>query len=332
MSIQFKIILGFIAGSLMLLMGYCIYQQHSTIKTLQTITESQQNQQKYLEDNIVRIQSTLVSKDEFSNKLKELDMNLSAINKDMKSIGAKATSIITLQNETNGTIEKALKSSGKTPNPPGQVEELSCKESGCYQDKYGYFKFQQQLDLKDSGIPLGSVTFNATSPTPWNYNIFPRTYSTSIVLALDKSGNKSAYAKVSIKPKNGSDESYDLPQTQVSYTEELPSSNFSWWNPRVMAGLVGGISSGGSGINFAMIPSLQLFTSSYGQVDYNSKFSILGLGFGYDITNRTIPIVITPFTYRIFDGILFQNINIGPSFGADFFGRTFVGLQLNLGL
>ena len=332
MSIQFKIILGFVAGSLMLLMAYCVKQQYDTIKSLEAITKSQQNQQKYLEDNITRIQATLVSKDEFSNKLKELDINLSIINKDLNSIGAKADGIITLQNKTNGTIESALKSSGQIPNTPAQVEELACKETGCYKDKYGYFKFQQQLKLSDGKIPVGTISFNSISATPWSYNIFPRIYNTSIILATDKSGNKTAYAKVSIKPQDGSDESYDLPQTQVTYVEELPSSEFSWWYPRVMVGFVCGISSGGSGINLAIIPSLQLFTSSYGQLDYNSKFSILGLGFGYDITNRSLPIVITPFTYRIFDGNLFQNINVAPSFGSDFFGRTFVGMQLNLGL
>ncbi len=333
MSLQFKIILGFVSGSLILLMAFCIKQQRDTIKSLQVITETQQNQQKYLDNNITRIQATLVSKDDFANKLKELDMNLSTINKDLSSIGAKADGIITVQNKTNETIRTKIPSTSTIPLPP-VTEDLSCKEEGCYKDKYSYFKFQQVLSLKDNNIPLGIVSFDATSPTPWAYKIYAKTYSTSIVLAADKLGNKSAYAKVSIKPEDGTDNSYDLTQTQVTYTEQLPSNQFSWWNPRMMAGFAGGISFGGSGADFSTMPNFQVFTSSYGQFTHNPKFSILGIGLGYNITTQTIPVVISPFSYRIFDGSFFQNINVGPSFGIDldFFGRSFVGLQLNLGL
>jgi hypothetical protein len=326
MDLKFKIALSFVACSLLLLMGYCIKIQNDTIKQLQSITESQQNQQKYLEDNITRIRSTLVSKDEFSNKLKELDLNLSSINKDLSSIGAKANEIIVIQNKTLGTIKEGLASSGKTPLPP--VDGLSCKEDGCYKDKYGYFKFQQQLSLSDNNMPVGTVSFNATSPTPWSYTIFPRTYNTSIVLATDSLGKKTAYAKVSIESEG---KTYTLPQTQVKYYEQLPSNEFSWFNPRILMGLSAGISMD-SDIKYSMIPGLQLYIASYGQLKYNPKLNILGVGAGFDIISKTTTLMITPFTYRLFDSNLVQNLHLGPSVGFDIHERTFLGLQISLGL
>jgi hypothetical protein len=326
----FAIIGTVVIISIIAVLIYVIKVQRDIIGS---IDESNKEQVK-LKDNITRVESSMLSSKEFDEKLKSLALDLDVIKQDLDKVGGKVNQIILSENITPGGTFPGQPSSGTKPIPPTEQPTSSeCKN--CYVDTYGYFTKIQQYKLNEplsnnTMVPYGMVEFDATKEKPWNYEVYRRTYNSTIVIATDAAGRKRAYSKVSITPNDGTSKRYDLPETEVQYYERYPEPEFYPWNPRVMFGFDLGYS---TNKEFAMVPSLQIFISSYGKTKHDSDWYIGGVGGGYDVISNNYNLVITPFSYNInTDNSIFQNINIGPSVGVDLSGNVYGLGGLRLGL
>jgi len=296
---------------------YVVIQQQSIINSV----DSAAKEQKFLKDNITRIESSLLTEKAFNEKLKTLNMDLAEIKKDLAKVGGEIDQIIISEGKTPGGTGTGLPSSGTIPISDTPVPvDTSTNTNACYKDPYGYLKNIQLFTLKEplntnSSIPFGEMSFDATKAKPWGYKVYPRTYISSVVIATDASGGKRAYSKISIKPDDGSNKIYDLPQVEVKYYEKLPEAKMHWWNPRATVGFDIGWS---SKPQFASTISAQVFTSSYGKLKQSPSFKFVGVGLGYNIPSSTYSVVVSPFTYKITgDKSIFQSINIGPSVAVD---------------
>jgi len=290
-----------------------------------------------------------LSKDEFNKKLDALNMDMSAIKSDLSKTNSTLTSILVATNTTPGVIVNNAPNTGfyphsVDPNPPsGTIPPISspsgqiCKigENNCVVDQYGYFSNLPYIKINEpttnnQQIPIGEITFDARKQTPWGYKILPREYSTSFVLASDTAGHKTAYAKMSIKPNDGSGKSYDLPETQVQYYEKLPGAEFFWWNPQVMLGIGAGASSKPA---FAYGPDLQLFIMGYGKYKIAPEWKFIGLGVGYDINNANYNLAISPFAYKLGnEDSIIRNLHIKPTVSVGIDGKVSVMIGFGLSL
>lgn len=311
-------------------MGYVIKTQRDLIKSY----ENNVVEQRQLKDNIVAIQGQLLTAKDFDEKLKTINMDLATIKQDLKKTNSEISSIIVTKNITPGIILTGQPSDGSYPLPDNSVQTPeNIAVPTCLEDKYGYltkvpyFKLNEPLNGGKS-VPFGEVTFNATNKNPWGYTVLPREYSTTIVLAEDSLGKKTAYAKMSIQPK-GLDR-VDLPETQISFVEKMPEAKMFWWNPKIMFGISAGYS---TSPGFSFSPTMQVYTSSFGKFKHKPDWILFGVGLNYDINQNKTNGVISPFMYKITnDKSIIQNTYIGPSvgFGVDGSVSILAGIQFSM--
>ena len=341
MDTKTKIILAVIAVCIVAVMAYTIKVQRDMIAGLaQNSTEQRQ-----LKDNIAAMQASLLSKDEFNRRLESMNMDLSTIKSDLSKTNSTITSLLTIVNTTPGGTNTNVPNTGFYPIPttnpinpvvpnPISPAALACKDAGkdCVLDQFSYYnklpylKLDEPTKTKDT-IPFGEVSFDATKQSPWSTKVYARTYTTSIVLATDPQGRKTAYAKMNIK---SNDKSIDLPETQIQFAETLPFSKFFWWNPRILFGLDAGMTQKAS---FSYGPTLQAFFVGYGQYSFKPKWFIGGVGINYDIHNANYNVAISPFMYNIgSNDSIIQNVSVGPTINVDFTGIMSImgGARLSL--
>lgn len=314
--------------SIFAIMGYVIKSQNDILKSI----ELSSKEQKFLKDDITRIESTLLTKDDFDSKLNSIDMDISVIREDLQSVGGQIDAILQASAKTPGETKINQPSTNTIPIPDDEIpRDPNCPN--CFTDKYGYFSNIQRLELSEplsnnTRVPFGSVEFNATKENPWNYSITPRTYTSTVVIASDRNGNKRAYTKISITP-DGS-KPYSLPQVETKFFEKYPESSFFLWNPRAMVGLDTGYSTNNS---MSANISGQVFISSYGRTKKDTDWYIGGIGLGYDAVSKNPNFVATPFSYKITSpSSVFQNINLGPSIGVDIKGNVYGLFGLRFGM
>lgn len=339
MDNKFKITIAVVMICLFAVMGYTIKQQNDIIKALSANAE----QQRFLKDDITAVKSTLLTSADLDKKLASVNMDLETLKKDLNKTGSDVSAILIVTNKTPGSDKKGQPSTGYYPIPAENPSKDPVTPSGpiastcgpdCATDTYGYYNKVPYYRLSESlgslSVPLGEVSFNMREANPWNEKVYGRTYSSSVVIATDAAGVKTAYAKMTIQPNDGSNKTYSLPETQVQFYERLPESKFYLLNLRASFGLDLGYS---SKPGFVYGPTAQIFISSYGKYKHKPDWYIAGLGINYDINNSDYNFALSPFAYKITgDDSMFQNINIGPTIAIDLHGNIsgFIGFKLSL--
>jgi hypothetical protein len=109
------------------IMAYVIKTQYDILNALDESTK----QQKFLQDNITRIESTKLSSADFEKQLVGLNLDLSVITADLKKVNGKIDTILVSDAKTPGGKGTGLPSTSTIPNtnPPTNND---CK------DTYGY--------------------------------------------------------------------------------------------------------------------------------------------------------------------------------------------------
>jgi len=342
MSLITKIILA-IAGVLVVgAIGFIIYQQIE-MHNMQTAINQSVITQKQLADQIVRSQSSYVSKDDLNNFAKQNDINLNTISKDLSTLGASLTGINHVTVNSGGTVATNVGSTSSTPDThPSTVPTVKCngQDIPCPNaDPYGYTSNVQHLELNEQfagatatstvAVPIGNVSFDASSSKPWSEDIYPRTYSVNNVLGTTADGKHVVYNTIQITS-NG--KTVPINATTGTYEETLPASSFTLFNPRLF------LTSGGalnvSHFNGSANLGITMQVSSYGKTLAQPAISILQLGAGYQTGTQNATAIINPVSFNI-GGILpkglMDSTYIGPSYQIDMKGNMFIGGNLSIG-
>ena len=325
-------------GVIVFALGYVIYNQEK-IKTQQTALQTAVTQQQQLVDGITRASSTYATKDDIASFAASQDLNLKAIQDNLSKLGAQVGSVTVTTIDSTGQTQTNIPSTGTgpaNPKPPTPVT-VNCPSGGTVtcpnNDPYGYQQKEQTLTLnEDLGtlkIPIGTVGFSAFQAVPWNINVLPREYSVDTVVGIDQNQKETIYSKVSVTVGG---QTYAAPIKSSTTKQELPSSSFSFWNPRVLMGLDGGVNVSHFGGEFT--PSVSLGIMSYGQYKTTPDFSILEVGAGYDTVSHNVQLVVTPVAYNFgknFFSPLANNTYLGPGVTIGTDGSIGVGLGLRVG-
>lgn len=310
------------AGAILTLgaLSFIIYNQIQ-IKNQQTAIQSQLIPMQQLVDGIVRSQSQYATKADMEKFASDNNVNLKAIKDNLDALGAQVASINVVTAGSQGQSSGHIPSSttgpdNPTPKPPVCKDGTPCPDA----DPYGYMQKQQNLALNEDfstvKVPLGSVGFSAWQKDPWSVNILPREYSVSTVVGTDDHERQYFYNKFSMKV---GDKSYDIPIKSATTKQEVPSASFSWWNPRIFAGVDGGVNF--THVQGEFTPHVSLGVMSYGQFKTTPDFSILEVGLGYGIVNKTAEVVVTPVAY-----------NIGRNFLSPLANNTYIAPSLQIGV
>jgi hypothetical protein len=295
----------------------------------QQMIEEQITKQKELIDGIVRSQNQYATKQDIEQFAKDNGVTLDIIQKDLDKLKAEVISINVTTTNSKSQKDINLPSTGTGEKNPDS--NPTCKDGSCV-DQFGYMKTEQKLTLnEDFGtikVPIGEVGFKAWNQQPWNTNILGREYHITTVVGVDENQRTYYYNKVGVKV---GDNDYTLPITRAETKQELPEAKFSWWNPRLFAGMDGGVNLTKTKGEFT--PSLNLGIMSYGRYKSQPDWSILSVGAGYSLVSQSAQIVITPVTYNIGKHIpLVDNTYLGPSLHVGTDGGISVMFGLRVGL
>jgi hypothetical protein len=337
-SVLVKILIAIGAVLTIGALGLIIYNQEQH-KAQLTAIQTQVVQQQQLIDGIVRSQSSYATSTDLAKFASDNDINLKAIQDNLKSLNSSlaAINVITATSTGQTTTNQSSTGTGPAnPTPPSTSTTVACTggTATCPNpDPNGFMKAEQQLALnEDFGtlkVPFGTVGFSAWQTAPWNTTILPRTYNVATVVGTDVNERQTFYNKFTV---DVGGKTYDIPIAKATTEQQVPTASWSWWNPRILMGLDGGININHVAGEFT--PSVSLGIMSYGQYKTTPDFSILEVGLGYGTVAKIGEVVITPVAYNIgkkFFSPLMNNTYIGPSLQIGTDGSFGVGAGIRVG-
>jgi len=317
---------GIIAGivSLLGVLGFIVYKQIQ-ISNKQDLIEARIISEQQLIDGIVRSQSTWATKGDVEKFISDNNVNLRAIQDDLDKLKAELTAVNVAVANSRGQTGTNIPSTGTGNTNPTPVDPKN-------PDPYGYMQKQQNLSLnEDFGtvqVPFGTVGFSAWQEKPWNYEIKDREYNVASVVGTDENQRMYFYNKFTLKVDG---KSYNIPIKAASTQQVYPEAKFSWFNPRLYAGI--DTSVGVTPIRGEFTPSLNFQIMSYGRYKTQPDLSVLQLGLGYGINSQRPQVVVTPISYNVGKHIPFMNNTyFGPAVGVGTDGNVMLGAGLRFGL
>lgn len=326
MKLSTKIIIAL--GSILAILAliFMIKWQHD-LSVSQKSIETQMVEMKKFADGVVRSQTNVVSKDDLNTFAKDIGLNITAIQNDVKLLNASIVGISNTQVQTPGFHGNGLGSTSTKADATAPGLPLGAT------DPFGYLKNIQIYSANEPfsnglNVPFGDFGFSSWKDKPWTVNIYPRDYSVDSVISEDQAGKKFIYNKITIKTQ---DKTYTVPISNSTFKEALPAPSFSF-NPRIFMSV-----QAGALINPVpspeAVPSVGVSLFSYGKTKIDPDVSLLGISLGVEVRAVRPNIAITPIGYNIGHNIpLLHNLFIAPSVSIDTRGSVgvFGGFQVNL--
>ena len=304
-------------------LGYMIYNQEM-IKSQQATIQSSLIAQQTLVDGIVRSQSQYATAADLAKFASDNDINLKAIQANMKTLNDQLASInvITANSTGQNTTNVATTNTGPAnPKPPIVTTTVACTGGTATcpnQDSFGYQLKQQNLALNEDfaniKVPIGTVGFSAWQQNPWDVQIAPRVYNVDTVVGVDANERQTFYNKFTV---DVGGKTYDIPIAKATTEQQIPTASFSLWNPRLLMGVDGGVNI--ERLKGAVIPSISLGIMSYGQYKTTPTLSVLEVGIGADVVNKLPELVVTPVAW-----------NVGKQFFAPFMNNTYLAPSVSV--
>ncbi len=331
MTLKNKILI--VLGSIIVigLLGFIVYQQLQLSKQ-QDVIEKNVVAQKQLADKIIRSQSEYATRDDVEKFIKNNNVSLKEIQKDLGKLNADVNAVNKVVVNSIGRKEENLPSTS-TEIVDVNVKPPICPDGSTCPDPYGYLTHRQNFELSEpfadgTNVPFGSVGFSSWQAKPWNVNILPREYNVVTVVGTDENQRNYIYNKFNIKV---GDKYYDVKISSAQTLQVYPEEKWSFWNPRLFAGMDAGLTL--NNMNGEFIPSINLGIISYGRYRNLPDWSFLQLGLGYGVNSKNIEFVLSPFMYNVGRNIpLINNTYVGPSLSLSPTGNfsTLVGIRVGL--
>ena len=333
-----KILLAALGALLVFVAIFVIYKERQ-IAQMQTQMQQSVVSMQQLQDNIIRSQSQLVSKQDLTDFANQNQINLNAIETNLSSMQATLTGINAINVNSTGQDNNNVPSTNTTPNTtPVPVPTVTCngQQIPCpNDDPFGYQANEQNLSLNEpfgaTQVPIGQVGFVASQKAPWDLDIYPRKYTVVNVLGTATDGSHYVYNKFTINS-NGKDYPVDI--TNAQYKEELPAPSFSWWNPRLFMGVSASVDASSVPLHGEISPELNVGLMSYGKTKTNPDISVLQAGVGYGAVSHTATLNLNPVNFNLgsfMNTTLVNNTYIGPSIQMNTHGDIFGGGVISVG-
>lgn len=305
-----------------------LYDAKQQLKYIETsMVESKQ-----IGEGIIRSQGKYASREDLERIIKEQNLNLEAIKKDLEKFQAKPTAVNTFHVRSSGFSGSNLASTESTPNPE------PVPSGGSVKDKFKYLENTQWLKLNEpfsdgTQVPMGRAGFSAWREKPWDLEIKPRSYYSTTVLGQDAEGRHYAHSQFQIEVDG---KTYTVPVADAKLVEEVPSASFSF-NPRLYLGVDGGAVRRNDNtmnpIHAELLPNIGIGLFSYGKTKTNPEWSFPTIGVGYASQSETVAIHVAPVNYNVGQVLpLIENLHLGPSISVDFNGTVGIYVGARVGL
>jgi hypothetical protein len=331
-----KIIAGASVLVAIVAIGFLVYKEHE-MTLQQAAINTQLVAMKQLQDNVARSSATWATKEDLNVMAQQNGVNLANIQKDLNTLNATISAVNQVTINSNGSAQTNVGSTSTTPDTNHHTTptvdcngtQIPCPNA----DPFGYASNIQHLELTEpfgtTQVPLGNVSFDASNAKPWSDQIYARQYNITNVLGVDPDGRNYVYNKVSIDS-NG--KNYVVNVSNAKFEQEYPQAKFSWWNPRLMATVGGGIdvSHFGGSANAGMVVQVM----SYGKTLPSPAISVLQLGAVYQTGTQKAAGILNPIAFNV-GGLLPKGLVdssfVGPSIQVDTSGNMYTGINLSVG-
>ncbi len=344
MSTKTKVIIAIVVALILGVLLFWIQKQKDELAELKA-KNSALVDQKDLDDGTVRNSRSIATKDDIERLIKESGIDFKLVKKDLKELGSdlKGVQSIVVKSQgwsasnVNSTSSETGTNTDGTPVTPPVVTCSDGQTIAC-PDEFGFLTKRQELALSehfgDTNVPIGIVGFSSWQPSPWDATIYPREYSVTNVVSVDKDGRSNYHTQVNITS-NG--EEVIVPVEKAQYIEKFPKASFMF-NPRLYFGVDAGIMAArisGTPVDSVpeVTPNLHVALFSHGKTKLDIDWTFLGLGVGYETQNQSVGFLVSPVNYNIGKPLpLVENIFLGPTIGLDVKGQVSVMLGLRVGL
>jgi hypothetical protein len=290
---------------------------------------------KQITETLVRSQTEIVSKKDLDKALKKYLTNkdITILKEDLRKMNATLGSV----GITIGKLERKVKYNQRS-DKQGKPKEpvVICKEDGRPIDVHGYTKTSQIKKIRDkNNADLADITFDASSKTPWSYEVFLRKFYLSTIVGKKKDGSDIYYHSLKYKvPNKHKEKLFNIPITSSSYKQRINDRQMFWWNPTIdLSVSFGGI------IYSTVFPEdllsvgvdLGFSTSSYGRTKADSLWKFFRFGIGYDAVQKSAFLSIAPISYNLGDPLpLLTNLYLTPKIHIDYKGNIALGLGIGV--
>jgi len=280
----------------------------------------------FLTETLQRASSSKVdSERELLSLAEDNQIDISLIQRDLRSLGAKLEAIAVTTTGTK-TLQKTKRPSDEsTPRPDLPTDPpVLCKEDGRPIDVHGYTLRSESIYLEDSlGMKVGKASFLANQATPWSTRTYGLQYK--IVNAISKGPRDSLHLHTELfieNPEAHPGASFAIPGISSSLVQVKRRPSFSWRDPRLTLGIGGGI-----GVHPTFQGTAQAYLG-FSFLSYGS-FRFLALSGGFDFINNTAIFSLAPFSYNIGDPLpLLSDLWLSPAVGVDHTGEISVSILL----
>lgn len=316
-------------------------RQQSQLQEQQLLLNNKIIEMKTIGDDIVRSQTSYVTKKDLEKFSKDIDLDI--VKKDLDDLDASIIGISRILASSAGEKKTGLISYivYQKTDPPQPTDPIPGPDNICKDDKKswcvsgatsGYLENAQVLSLsekfKQSQIPIGTVTFKAWKDKPWDIDILKRDYNITSVLSTDTNGKHYLHHKFMIK---SGDKEQAVNIDNAEFVETLPDSQWEWWNPKIGMGVSAGVSIpttglADKGVSGSFAPSIYISPFSYGKTKIKPDIIVGQVGVGFEAINKSAQFSLSPIMYNI--GASTQVINntyIGPTVSVDTNSNVMLG-------
>lgn len=349
MTVLNKILIALGSLVVVALLGIILYLQYEMKQQQATIAQNQIAQQALI-DGITKSSSQFATKGDLDNFITQNGVNLKAIQDSVDQLNGTITAANSIQSDSQAQTATNDPSNSTGPANPNPIATTTVPCNGTTAicpnaDPFGYQKVQQNLTLNEdfaaipatttggvsspaTQVPMGTVGFSAWQADPWNVTIPARQYNVNSVIATDQNQQMTVYNKFSVSV-NGKE--YDVPIATAKTVQQVPTSSFSFWNPRLNIGVAAGVDV--NPVQGEFTPSIGMSAMSYGKYLTQPDLTVLGVGAGYGVISKRPQLVITPITFNLGQVVpLIHNTYIGPSAVVGTDGNVGAELGIQVGL
>jgi hypothetical protein len=334
MTIWQKALMWFLALTIVGLLAVVVVNQRNLAKMQQDLN-SQIITSKTLEELISRSSTNYVSMSDFYQLAKNNQINLEIIQADLDKINGSLTALSSVKASSVKQVETGV--SGTKIQKPQTPEEAASVDTDInrWYDNVASLELSEKFTGTDKNgkpvivsVPSADVSFDAANQKPWSYEVHPREYLVSSIIATTPDREKIVeYSTMTIKSDN---KTYVVPvNSQVS--QIYPSPSFSF-NPSLFLGVGAGVSSNG-GLSPEGGATLAVGLFSYGKYRVRPELSILQVGLGYGSIGKEPYVSVSPVAYNLNSvAPLLKNTYVSGSLGISFQGNILGTLDLKVEL
>lgn len=279
---------------------------------------------KALTKSLQRAETKIAStNEELSIFAEQNDINLAAVEEDLKSIGGRLEAVASTKAKTITVVHNHYPSDSTTPS---EIEVPICKQDGRPIDVHGYTKRIETKELSDSnGMRVADVSFSAAQKRPWSSKVYGLNYNILNTIGRGEKGQFILSTELTVEnPEAQPGKTFRIEGVESRVIQAPPPPpEFDWWSPALYLAAQLALEVHKE-IDFSASISLGFSIFSYGR-----DWRFLGVSIGYDAFQNAFRASLIPALYNVGSPLpVLDDLWLGLDVGISHEANVSVGLVI----